>query len=82
MGQPPHKPKLPMVRVKRDPLKRRIPISACVTNPTAEDLEDAACHHNISMSEIVSRILSKACHERFPTDREEFNKMYPLHYDP
>ena len=47
----------------------------------AEDLEEAACHHNISMSEIVSRVLAKACRGRFPTDREEFDRLYPLHYN-
>ena len=71
-----------MVRVKRDPNKRRIPISSCITSSNAEDLEDAACHHNISMSEIVSRILAKACDARFPTDRGEFDALYPAHYPP
>lgn len=70
-----------MVRVKRDPGKRRIPISSCVTQAVALDLEDAACHHNISLSELVSRVLAKACDARFPTDRVEFDKLYPLHYD-
>lgn len=69
-----------MPRASRNPNKRRIPISSCVTSQVAEDLEDAACHHDISMSEIVSRVLAKACNTRFPTDVAEFNKLYPLHY--
>ena len=69
-----------MVKLIKTARKRRIPISSCVTQETAEDLEDAALHHNISMSEIVCRILMKACNERFPTDLEQFNRMYPLNY--
>ena len=60
--------------------RRRIPISSCITQQVSTDLEDAACHHSISISEIVSRVLSKACHEGFPTDQAEFDELYPVHY--
>ena len=70
-----------MVRLKRDPNKRRIPVSSCVTQWVSQDLEDTCCHHNISISELISRVLCKACYERFPMDRTEFDKLYPYHYE-
>ena len=60
--------------------KRRMPISSCVTQQVSTDLEEAAFHHSLSISEIVSRIVSKACHEGFPTDRAKFDELYPAHH--
>ncbi len=70
-----------MARLKRDPNKRRIPVSSCVTHWVSQDLEETCCYHNISISELISRVLSKACYDSFPTDRAEFDKLYPYHYE-
>lgn len=60
--------------------KRRMPLSTCVTQKVSADLEEAAFHHSISISELVSRVLAKACHEGFPTDRADFDSKFPANY--
>lgn len=67
-------------RNQRSLSKRRIPISSCITLKDAQDMEEACEFYGISISEMVARLIAKACHERFPTDRAAFDEQYPLHY--
>lgn len=57
--------------------RRRAHISTYVPTRVAEDLDDAADHYGISLSEIVNRVLSKAAREGFPTDAATFFSKYP-----
>ena len=57
--------------------RRRTSLSAYVPCIVAQDLDDAADHHRISMSELIGRILSKAAMAGFPTDHSEFAAAFP-----
>ena len=58
--------------------RRRAHISAYVDVRTAEDLDDAADHHSISLSELVGRVLHAAASKGFPTDTMALRELYPL----
>ena len=61
--------------------KRRAHLSTYVPTRVAEQLDDAADHHHLSLSEVINRILSKAVLEGFPTDGAAFNELYPISPD-
>ena len=61
--------------------RRRAHISSYVTAQVATDLDEAADHHSISLSELVNRILHKATNKGFPTDSHEFQEQYPPNYE-
>ena len=57
--------------------RRRAHISAYVDVRTAEDLDEAADHHRISLSELVGRVLHAATNKGFPTDTMSLRDLYP-----
>lgn len=82
MGQPLHHPPAhDMTRLIRNPHKRRFPLSTCITGATSEALEEAAVHHNISLSQLAARILAAACAAGIPANASEFESTYPLNHD-
>lgn len=70
-----------MPNMPRGKPRRRAHVSAYVETYVAQDLDDAADHHCISLSELVNRVLMKACQQGFPTDSIAFQKQYPKHHD-
>ena len=71
-----------MPRLIRNPFKRRFPLSTCINGATSEGLEEAALHHDISLSEISARILAAAVAKGIPASATDFQALYPLHHDP
>ena len=61
--------------------RRRAHVSAYTETWVSNALDEAADHHSISLSELVNRILAKACDTGFPSDTGEFHKQFPLHYE-
>ena len=60
------------------PRKRRAHISSYVPTRLAEELDDAADHHSISLSDLVNRILSRAVLiQKIPADHALFQEQYP-----
>ena len=71
-----------MGRLTRNPHKRRFPLSTCINSATSEGLEEAALHHDISLSELSARILAAAVARGIPAAATEFQTLFPLHHDP
>lgn len=69
------------MKFNRNSFKRRIPVSSCITQSDAEEIEEACLHYSISISEMIARLVAKAVHDRFPTDRVSFDQLYPLHHN-
>lgn len=64
----------------RNPNRRRRPLSTCVTDFTAQAIEEAAWHHSISVSELMARILARACHDGIPSQLAELDTQFPAAY--